>query len=149
MAALPQMIPLKSAVKKVRGATIEDLRPLIEKGKIKGVEINGEIYVETKTLPKSITRKTDVPEYKKLKHLQGIGISLSAASRKYKVPTRTISRWKSRGLIRQVGVEKNRVLIDEQDIAYCAHFYHLLSETQGQWLFDSNGVPRTNDYATA
>ena len=148
MAALPQMIPLKAAVKKVRGATIDDLRPLIEKGKIKGVEINGEIYVETKTLPKSITHKTDVPEYKRLKHLQNVGISLSAASRKYKVPTRTISRWKTRGLLRQVGVEKNRVLIDEQDIAYCAHFYHLLNETQGQWLFDSNGVPRMREFAT-
>jgi hypothetical protein len=57
MAALPQMIPLKVAVKKVRGATLNDLRHLVEKGKIKGATINGEIYVNTLTLPEGEASK--------------------------------------------------------------------------------------------
>jgi hypothetical protein len=50
MAALPKFISLPDAAKQIH-ASIEDLRPLIEKGKIKVATINGEIFVDTLTLP--------------------------------------------------------------------------------------------------
>lgn len=145
MAALPKMIPLADAVKKVRGATLDDLRLLVEKGKIKGASINGEIFVDTKTLPTEVVRKEDLPEYKKFRHLKGIGISLGESARKYGIPHRTVNRWKTKGLVKQLGVEKNRILVDEQDIAYCAFFYHTYDNSQGQWMFDLNGAPRIKE----
>ena len=150
MAALPKFISLLAAAKKIH-ASVDDLRPLIEKGKIKAATINGEIFVDTLTLPKKILKKQDVPEYKDLKGLKGISISISEAARKYKIPNPTVSRWKTKGLLKQVGVEKNRVLVDEQDVAYCAHFYHQnqYGKRQGQWLFDSNGVPRAKAHTVA
>ena len=144
MAALPKFISLPDAAKKIH-ASVDDLRPYIEKGKIKAATINGEIFVDAFTLPKKIVKKQDVPEYKKFKELKGVAISISQAARDYKVPQATVSGWKKRGLLKQVGIEKNRVLVDEQDVAYCAYFYHKNEhgKRQGQWLFDLNGVPRT------
>jgi hypothetical protein len=144
MAALPKFISLPNAAKKIR-TSIDDLRPLIEKGKIKAVTINGEIFVDTLTLPKKIVKKQDVPEYKKFQKLHGTGISISDAARGYKIPQTTVSSWKKRGLLKQVGVEKNRILVDEQDVAYCSYFYHKSEQgkRRGQWLFDLNGAPRS------
>jgi hypothetical protein len=87
-----------------------------------------------------------VPEYKRFEKFQGVAISIGQAARDYNIPQPTISGWKKRGLLKQVGVEKNRILIDKQDVAYCAYIYHKNEQgkRQGQWLFDLNGVPRSN-----
>jgi hypothetical protein len=144
MAALPKFIALSEAAKKIH-ASVDDLRPYIEKGKIKAATINGEIFVDTLTLPKKIVKKQDVPEYKDFKEFKGIPISISEAARKYNIPNPTVSRWKTKGLLKQIGIEKNRVLVDEQDVAYCSLFYHKnkFGKRQGQWIFDLNGVPRS------
>ena len=144
MAALPKFISLSDAAKKIH-ASVDDLRPLIEKGKIKAATINGEIFVNMLTLPKKIVKKQDVPEYKKFQKLHGVAIGISDAARKYGIPQGTISRWKIKGLVKQLGVEKNRVLVDEQDVAYCAYFYNKNEQgkRQGQWTFDLNGTPRS------
>ena len=150
MAALPKFISLPDAAKKIH-ASVDDLRPLIEKGKIKAATINGEIFVNTLTLPKKIVKKQDVPEYKKFQNLHGVAIGISAAARKYGIPQRTVSRWKTRGLLKQTGIEKNRILVDEQDVAYCAYFYNKneRGKRQGQWTFDLHGVPRSKTHAVA
>ncbi len=145
MAALPKMIPLADAVKKVRGATIDDLRLLVDKGKIKGASINGEIFVDTKTLPEKVVRKEDLPEYKKFKHLKNSSIWISKAERVYEVNASTILNWIKKGYISKEGTKGNRVLLNEQDVAYCAFFYHKYDSRQGQWMFDMNGVPRLNE----
>ena len=48
MTALPKFISISEAAIKIH-ASEEDLRPLIEKGKIKAETINGEIFVDTLT----------------------------------------------------------------------------------------------------
>ena len=151
MAALPQMISLKDAVKKVRGATIDDLRPLVEKGKIKGATINGEIYVNALTLPAEIVKKETADEYENFSKLAGVGISISAAARKYNIPQPNISKWKKRGLILEIGKDKNKILVNEQDVAYCVSIYRKHSKNNrsnkqgkipGHWLFTETGAPR-------
>jgi hypothetical protein len=84
--------------------------------------------------------KTQLPEYQMFQHLRGIGISISAASRKYDVPHPTISRWVKKGLIAIIGHDLNRVLIDEADIAYCAEV-RKDRIGQGKWLFAKDGTP--------
>ena len=148
MAALPQMISLKDAVKKVRGATIDDLRPLVEKGKIKGATINGEIYVNPLTLPDEILKKENASEYADFNKLAGVEISIGDASRKYNIPHQNISRWKKKGLIVETGKDKNRILVSEQDVAYCVAIYKKHSKSNkkgkisGHWLFTETGAPR-------
>lgn len=148
MNTLPKMITLADAVKKVRGATIDDLRPLIEKGKIKGVTINGEIYVNPLSLPDKIVKKETATEYADFSKLAGTMISIGEAARKYKVPRPNISKWKKRGLISEVGKEKNKILVDEQDVAYCVAVYKKHrkglkpGKLKGHWLFTETGAPR-------
>ncbi len=142
MAALPKFISLPDAAKKIH-ASIEDLRPLIEKGKIKAATINGEIFVDTLTLPEQILKKEDLPEYKKFKKLQGIAINLSEAARKYGVPQRTVSRWRIKGLLKLIREEPNYIFVDEQDVAFCAYFHRQYDNPGGQRIFDENGMPRS------
>jgi hypothetical protein len=85
MAALRKFISLPEAAKKIH-ASINDLRPLIEKGKIKAATINGEIFVDALTLPKKIVKKQDVPEYKRFEKFQGVAISIGQAARDYNIP---------------------------------------------------------------
>ena len=151
MAALPQMITLKAAVKKVRGATLDDLRRLVDKGKIKGATIDGEIYVNTLTLPEEILKKETATEYADFSELAGVEISIGEAARKYKVPQQNISRWKKKGLIAETGKNKNKILVSEQDVAYCVSIYRKHSNSNkgskqgkisGHWLFTETGAPR-------
>jgi hypothetical protein len=142
MAALPKFISLPDAAKKIH-ASIEDLRPLIEKGKIKAATINGEIFVDTLTLPEQILKKEELPEYKKFQKLQGVAISIGQAARKYGIPQGTVSRWKIKGIIKLIRAEPNYIFVDEQDVAYCAYFYRQYDNPGGQRIFDENGVPRS------
>ena len=142
MNALPKFISLPDAAKKIH-ASIEDLRPLIEKGKIKAATINGEIFVDTLTLPKQILKKEQLPEYKKYKKLQGVAISISEAAQKYGIPHQTISRWRKKGLLKLVREEPNYIFVNEQDIAFCAYFYRQYDKPGRQRIFDENGVPRS------
>jgi predicted site-specific integrase-resolvase len=73
-------------------------------------------------------------------NLRGIPIHIGAASRKYGIPHGTISRWVQRGVLKQIGKQKNRVLLDEQEVAYCAAVYQA-NQGQGRWLFDDAGNP--------
>jgi hypothetical protein len=139
MAALPKFISLPDAAKKIH-ASIEDLRPLIEKGKIKAATINGEIFVDTLTLPEQILKKEELPEYKKL---HGVAISINQAAQKYGIPHQTISRWRKKGLLKLVREEPNYIFVNEQDVAFCAHFYRQYDKPGRQRIFDENGVPRS------
>lgn len=89
-----------------------------------------------------MTTKHETPEYQRVAHLRGREISISEASRKYGVPQVTITRWVQRGLIERLGTDKNRVMIDEADIAYCAEIRRQ-NPGAGRWLFNPDGTPYT------
>ncbi|HCE17667.1 MAG TPA: hypothetical protein DEQ80_07390 [Anaerolinea thermolimosa] len=140
MAALPTFLPLPEAARKY-GLDEARLRALIEEGKIRAGVIAGEMVVsEDELRDQAVTRKEDLPEYKKHAHLRGTSIWINEAARKYDIPGPTITVWVQRGIIRTLGYDKNRKLIDEADIAYCAEIYHQ-RKGQGKWLFDENGMP--------
>jgi hypothetical protein len=146
MAALRKFISLPEAAKKIH-ASVDDLRPLIEKGKIKAATINGEIFVDTLTLPNKIMKKEDMPEYKIFWRLAGSEISIGEAARKYQIPRKNISIWKKKGIITQTSVVGQKTFVNEQDVAYCARIYKTqkekkqTGELKGQWLFGNYGIP--------
>lgn len=117
------------------------LRTMIQAGRIKGAILpTGEIGVSESAIPTPPTPKEQLPEYKKHKHLKGVSIWLSEAARKYDIPQPTISRWVSSGYIKTLGMNGNRILADEADVAYCVEVYRQ-RRGQGKWLFNPDGTP--------
>jgi transposase len=144
---LDQFITLEKAAKRLNMG-VDDVQDLVESGKMRGAKLpDGSLAVSEKSVKKreptvSSIPKEELPEYKKHAHLQGIGISISEASRKYEIGFSTLQRWATRGYVTRLGQEKNRVLIDEADVAYCAEIYRTRGG-QGKWLFQPDGTPYT------
>ena len=93
----------------------------------------------TQELPVTIEEQ---PEFQRHASIKGTPISLSSASRKYDVPLVTIHQWVKRGYIPVIGQDKNRILIDEAYLAYCADIRRE-RPGQGRWLFNEDGTPYT------
>ncbi|WP_322793752.1 hypothetical protein [Bellilinea sp.] len=140
MVTLPTFLPLSEAARKY-GLEEDRLRALIEKGKIRAGVIAGEMVVsEDEVRNQAVIRKEDLPEYKKHAHLKGVPIWILKAAEKYRVPFSTLRGWVTKGYIKVIGSEGKKVLLNEQDVAYCAEIYHQ-RKGQGKWLFDENGLP--------
>jgi hypothetical protein len=137
---VPRYVPLtKAAI--MLNTSMSSLNRMIQSGKIKAVEIAGEIAVSENSLLSSM-KKADLPEYKKFAHLAGQTIWVAEAARKYNTEHSNIIRWTNRGFIKVLGKEKNRTLLDEQDVAYCAEV-HKSRGGQGKWIFNPDGTPYT------
>jgi len=138
---LDRLLPLSQASKR-SGLSEVKLRALAQAGKIKAAILpDGEIGVsEAAVIAMIPTPKENLPEYQKHAHLKGTSIWLSEASRKYQIPQQTISRWVATGIIARMGLDGNRVLVDEADVAYCAEVYYK-NGGQGRWLFNRDGTP--------
>jgi len=117
----------------LQNLSMTDLINLVKHGMV-SVTMTQEI-----TIPYTMDKEEIEQKYA---HLRGTPISISAAARKYNLQHPTISRWVKRGYIQRIGMDKNRVLIDEAQIAYCAEVYHS-RPGQGHWLFDNEGAPYT------
>ncbi len=142
MAALPTYLPLPEAARKY-GLDESRIRALVESGTIKAAMVGDTVVVQESEVQNSgkPLRKEDLPEWKKHAHLKGTPIWISEAERKYNIPNPTIWRWMKSGIIARLGMDGNKTLIDEVDVAYCAEIYHSRNAKQGRRLFDSNGLP--------
>jgi hypothetical protein len=122
----------------------EELKALIESGKINAAMLDHNLLVKQRDVYQMIPRK-EQPEYLKYAHLQGVGIGLREASRKYGISPQTIRHWIKRELILIIGERTVRggcqFLIDEADVAYCVEV-RSRSPGKGHWLFRPNGTPR-------
>jgi len=156
---LDTFVSLAEAAKKM-GITKTQVRAMVDTGKIKGAVINGDVVVREKDVkikrskiqsfkqPKiqpikqsSNIRREDLPEYRQFSYLQGQPIWVAEAARKYNLLQPTVSNWVKAGFIKRLGADKNRLLLDEQDVAYCAYIHHNRSGKQGSWLFRPDGTP--------
>jgi len=118
-------------IKNPEQLTPHELNHFIKRGIIK--------VMIAEPLPMTIEEQ---PEFLLHKDKRGNTISLSAACRKYGLSLRTIQQWVAKGYIPVVGQDKNRVLIDEAYIAYCAEV-RKSRPGQGRWLFNPDGTPYT------
>ncbi len=136
--ALQRYLTLNQATN-ILNTSLSNLYRLIQSGTIRAIEIAGETFVSETSLLSS-RKKEDLPEYQKFSHLAGQEIWPREAARKYNVSQKTISRWFEKGFIISLGTDKNRVLLDEQDVAYCVEIYRTRSG-QGKWIFNPDGTP--------
>ncbi|RPH60328.1 MAG: DNA-binding protein, partial [Chloroflexi bacterium] len=100
------------------GTSESQVRAMVDAGKIKGAVINGDLIIREKDMhPKiqpikqrSKVLREDLPEYKQFVHLRGVPIWVAEAARKYNVAHPNISRWLKSGIIKQLGMDRNRLL---------------------------------------
>ncbi len=146
MVALPTLIPLSEAARKY-GLDEARLRDLVEKGKIRAGIFPGsdevlvsEDEVRGEAIQEKGLRKEDLPEYQKHAHFRGIGIGINQAAKEFRVPYVTLYQWMESGIVRKIGRQGQKVLIDKADVAYCAEIYHQRG-VKGRKLFNSDGTP--------
>ena len=138
MAALPTFISTEEAAHQL-GVSEARLRRMINTGEIKTASVNGETVVSEASV-RELTPKEQLPENTRQASLKNTSIWISNAARKYDIPNPTIVRCVSKGIIRRLGTDKNKVLIDQADMAYCAEIYHA-HRGQGKRLFNIDGTP--------
>ena len=138
MAALPTFISTIEAAHQL-GVSEARLLRMVEAGKIKAALVSGETVVSEASV-RGLTPKEELPEYRKYTHLKGMPIWISKAARQYDVTLSVMHRWVMRGYIARLGKDKNKILLNEQDVAYCAEIYHQHGG-QGKWLFNADGSP--------
>ncbi len=146
MAALPTFLPLPEAARKY-GLDEARLRQLIERGKIRAGVVAGEMVVSEDEVKKraekeqdSGVRKEDLPEYQQFSYLSNSYLGINEASKKYRIPYTTLYRWIRRGFISVKGQAGQKVLISEQDVAFCELIYRP-QKRQGKKIFTANGIP--------
>ena len=141
--ALPTYIPISDAARKY-GYKVAELRKMAESGKIDAVQLpDGDVVVSENRLGiPEIANEAELEEYKDQHYadLKGNPIWISEAARKYDVPQPTLSRWVSSGFINKIGIDKNRILLDERDVAYCSGIYKQYGG-KGKRIFSSDGTP--------
>ncbi|MBC8507814.1 MAG: hypothetical protein H8D34_23345 [Chloroflexi bacterium] len=140
MAALPTFIPIKDAAEYL-DLPLAELREMVDSGKIDAVALpDGEIAVSEKSMTKP-QRKEDLPEYKLYAHLKGVGVGINEGAKQYKISYTTLYRWYRKGLVKRLGTEGQKVLLDSADIAYCVEIYRKYGEQRGRRLFNDDGTP--------
>lgn len=120
--------------------TAEQIKKLSKDDLITAVKSGNLKVMVTTSLSAFNMTKTDLPEYTRFAHLRGQEIHQAAAARKYKVSRINIINWTKRGYIRILGKSGQKIMLDEQDVAYCATVYHDRG-SQGVWLFNPDGTP--------
>ncbi len=126
---LPTYIPLTEAARRY-GMSQEALTRAVADGIMRAVRTpDGRVLVASEDVA--------VVTKEQFSHLQGQGISIRGASRKYDVPVSTLRSWARQGHIKILTPPAERrqgrvILLDEQDVAYCATVYHQLKQARGQ-----------------
>ncbi len=156
MAALPNFLHFLTVDEAARkyGLDLSWLHDLIERGKIRAGVIAGETIVSEEEVIEKLQReaekaqraetsglrKEDLPEYRMHTRWIGVGIGINEAAKEYRIPYVTIYQWMNSGIIRKLGRQGQKVLLDRADVAYCAEIYHKKG-AKGRKLFNSDGTP--------
>jgi hypothetical protein len=111
--SIPTLTPVNEAAQAV-GIDPAKILAMADSDQIHAIKTpDGDILVSVKDIREQTRiRRTS------FEHLEGQPIHLSEAARKYNLNSASISNWRRKGLIRTIGREKNRILMNEADIAY-------------------------------
>lgn len=128
------VILLEEAAERL-GVSEDVLTRLVQDGTIKAVQLlpGGEIAVNEDDVLTFVTRE-------QFGDLQGQHITVTQASKKYKVSRNTILEWVGYGHIK-VYKPGYKMEIDEADVAYYATVYHKKGGGRGKRILDQTGRP--------
>jgi hypothetical protein len=132
---LERVIPLPQAAKQM-GMTVEALTHLVTSGKLEAVQLpGGEIAVSERAA------KQQVRPIERDERLRGVGITVTEAATKYKVPRNNILAWVARGYITVIE-PGYKMSLDESDVKLCVGIsaQHKSVGSRAP-LFDENGQP--------
>lgn len=117
----------------------DEIRELIEQGHLELYEIDdesGRVGLVAKDEVATIAAARFIRR-ENFKYLEGVPISISEASFKYKFHVGTLSKWTRSGKIREIGTDphhKQRRFINEADVAYLAALRDVLGTRPGHRL---------------
>jgi predicted site-specific integrase-resolvase len=101
------------------------LTSMIEDGRIDAVKTNGDVAVAEEDVSKTQETMAKRDElWRRVQHLDGQGVGVNEAARKYDLSTGSLSRWIQAGYIRILhrgnpkGGRGNKTLLNEADVAY-------------------------------
>jgi hypothetical protein len=139
---IPTYLPLSEAARQYN-LSEKILTQLIQAGKIEAVRLpSGEVLVPANNDTQKIKSKKQIIA-EKFGKLANKPISVSEASKKYKVLGRTIREWISLNYI-QIVDDSYPMKIDEAEVAYCADTFHQRKSAgiySGAPLLDEFGLP--------
>jgi predicted site-specific integrase-resolvase len=148
MAELETYIPLPQAAVRF-GLAERALRRMVDNGIIRAIKLpDGEVAVSQAEANEALSREEEAERIAvelraRYRHLRGNQIGVREAGRTYDIPSRTLSRWAHRGIIRILGRGRNRsLLLDEADVAYAVEVYRTRqSNGPTSRVFDVDGRP--------
>ncbi len=118
--------------------TAAKLDELINTGELDIVHLvdngNSQMVIYDDDLAAFVAERDITPE--KFAHLRGNLIGIGEAAREYEIGHGTISRWIKQGNLKVNGLEKNKKLVDESDVAYLAALGRAKKMRAGKKVFN-------------
>jgi len=118
--------------------TAAKLDELINAGQLDVVHLvdngNSQMVIYDDDLAAFVAERDITPE--KFAHLRGNLIGIGEAAREYEIGHGTISRWIKQGNLKVNGLEKNKKLVDESDVAYLAALGRAKKMRAGKKVFN-------------
>jgi len=130
---VPRLVPLAEAAKRY-DVPEAVLKKFVEEGRVRRGASNGiPLLVEQDVQELARAIRKD-----RFAHLEGKPIRVTAASRKYGIPQKTISRWAYAGHISILERDTGKLVLDEADVAYAQLIADTLGMRQGRGVLPEN-----------
>jgi predicted site-specific integrase-resolvase len=122
---LPTYVSISEAIERYHLGR-EALTRLVEAGRVRAVEVDGEVAVAKEDVGVALMQS----EIRVDENLRGQSIRLSEAARKYDVSDANLVRWTEAGYIRIVERGPKLLVLDESDVEFVVRiFKHAREET--------------------
>ncbi|MGD1992495.1 MAG: hypothetical protein PVI59_04800 [Anaerolineae bacterium] len=106
----------------------EALTRLVEAGRVRAVEVDGDIAVAEEDVKN--TEEYEIPS--PTEDMKGRGIRAREAIEKYKIAAHsTLAGWRRRRIVDVITQEHKNVVYDEYSVAKAAQFYHAARHKRG------------------
>lgn len=117
------------------------LTKLVQDGKIKAGRLDSRIILQEDEVKRASMTKEKI--WARVAHLDGQGIGMAEAARKYNMHHRTVSRWAQAGYIRVLKRDGpgKKVLVNEADVAYAKHVFEIRDAGRGRKTFTNEYIP--------
>jgi predicted site-specific integrase-resolvase len=120
---------------------------LVDDGKIRAVEINGNVAVAEEDIEDTsplLSKRKEL--WARVRHLDGKPIGVREACEKYNLSPTSLYRWINRKYIRVLNDQRGggrgiKRLLNEADVAYAAAVAKRRGQTQGRTIFTSEFAP--------
>jgi predicted site-specific integrase-resolvase len=129
---LPTYVSISEAVKRYKLGR-EALARLVEAGRVRAVEVDGDMAVAEEDVDAANTEAV-IQAIEHDSRLEGCPIRVTEAAEKYGVSHTNLSRWADAGYIRIIERAPKRLLLDEADVKYATEVFKQARRSTGSYV---------------